>query len=58
MKAIMYVTMALLLTATSGMAERKPLEKKHREIKPGATVIKVPNPKQHDGYDLAKKNMK
>ncbi len=56
MKAIMYVTMALLLTATSGRAERKPLDKKHREIKPGASEVLVPNPKRQDGYDLVIKD--
>ena len=52
MKAILYVAMVLLITATSSLAERKPLEKKHREIKPGASEVLVPNPKRQDGYDL------
>ncbi len=52
MKAILYVILVLLITATSSMAERKPLDKKHREIKPGASEVLVPNPKRQDGYDL------
>ena len=52
MKAILSVTMVLLITATSSMAERKPLDKKHREIKPGASEVQVPNPKRQEGYDL------
>ena len=52
MKAILYVAMVLLIIATSSMAERKPLDKKHREIKPGASEVLVPNPKRQDGYDL------
>ena len=52
MKAILYVVLVLLITATSSMAERKPLDKKHREIKPGASEVLVPNPKRQDGYDL------
>ena len=52
MKAILYVAMVLLITATSSMGERKPLDKKYREIKPGASEVLVPNPKRQDGYDL------
>ena len=55
MKAIIFATLVMLLIASVGVAERKPLDKIHREIKPGATVIEVPNPKRHDGYDLAEK---
>ena len=52
MRTILSVTMVLLITVTSSMAERKPLDKKHREIKPGASEVLVPNPKRQDGYDL------
>ena len=55
MKAMIVATLVLVLAAGSGRAERKPLDKIHREIKPGATVIKVPNPRRRDGYDLAEK---
>ncbi len=55
MKAVIFATLVLVLAAGSGRAERKPLDKIHREIKPGATVIKVPNPRRRDGYDLAEK---
>ena len=52
MRTILSVTMVLLITATSSLAERKPLDKKHWEVKPGASEILVPNPKRQDGYDL------
>ena len=55
MKAMVVATLVLVLAAGSGRADRKPLDKIHREIKPGATVIKVPNPRRRDGYDLAEK---
>ena len=44
--------MVLFLMTSSAMAERKPLDKKHREIKPGASEVLVPNPKRQDGHDL------
>ena len=56
MREILSVTMVLFLMVSSGMAERKPLDKKHREIKPGASEVLVPNPKRQDGYDLIIKN--
>ena len=49
MKEILSIILVLLLTANSSMSERKPLDKKHREIKPGASEVLVPNPKQKDG---------
>ena len=56
MKEILSIILMLLLTAGSSMSERKPLDKKHREIKPGASEVLVPNPKRKDGYDLVIKN--
>ncbi len=56
MRTVLFVAMVLLLATGSGMAERKPLDKKHREIKPGASEVLVPNPKRHDGYDLVIKD--
>ena len=56
MRAIISVTMVLFLMVSSGMAERKPLDKKHREIKPGASEVLVPNPKRQEGYNLVIKN--
>ena len=55
MKAVIFVTLVLLLATGSGRAERKPLDKIHREIKPGATVVAVPNPKRRDGYEYVEK---
>ena len=52
MKSILSLAMVLFLMTSSAMAERKPLDKKHREIKPGASEVLVPNPKRQDGYDL------
>lgn len=52
MKAILSLAIVLFLMTSSAIAERKPLEKKHREIKPGASEVLVPNPKRQDGYDL------
>ena len=52
MRTILSVTMVLFLAASSSMAERKPLDKKHQEIKPGASEVLVPNPKRQDRYDL------
>lgn len=56
MKAILYVTLVLFLMASSGMAERKPLDKIHRQISVGASEVLVPNPKRQDGYDLVIKD--
>ena len=56
MKAILYVAMVLFLTASSGMAERKTLDKIHRQIPVGASEVLVPNPKRQDGYDQVIKN--
>ena len=52
MKSILSLAMVLFLMTSSAMAERKPLDKKHREIKPGASEVLVPNPKRQDGHDL------
>ena len=56
MKAILYVAMVLFLMASSGMAERKTLDKIHRQIPVGASEVLVPNPKRQDGYDLVIKD--
>ena len=55
MKALIFATLVLVLATGSGRAERKPLDKIHREIKPGATVVAVPNPKRRDGYEYVEK---
>ncbi len=52
MKAILYVAMVLFLITSSAMAERKTLDKIHRQIPVGASEVLVPNPKRQEGYDL------
>ena len=55
MKVVIFAILVLLLATGSSWAERKPLDKIHREIKPGATVVAVPNPKRRDGYESIEK---
>lgn len=52
MKAFIYVPIVLFLTVSSGLAERKTLDKIHRQIPVGASEVLVPNPKRQEGYDL------